>query len=346
MKTIILSFLQDHKRKKVNISQLEEYMIRHHKEAYMDYDAFAETINELTEEEILIGVGGKKTTDFNGLYPPLYNQYWNRAQKEEAKPFMNPGDVTVHDSIDLSYYRGREEELHKDWPFIEKISLFLSDEYPAEDYEWLQVNERSAMLFGDEKWLKKHSAFLNRIGLEKEDLRMIHTPEPFSYKLGIPKAVPSPLKGIIIENSDTYASIKRLWDEGALPFQLIIYGGGKRIESTINYLQHIEELSYYDLDLYYFGDIDREGVAIWERTARGHKGTLKPYLPFYNTLVDRFSDQATEPETDDRPSLAPFLVYFTKERATVIRNVLDEGNLLPQEYVHYGIMKRLVKRDG
>ena len=81
---------------------------------------------------------------------------------------------------------------------------------------------------------------------------------------------------LIIENKDTFYDIRRYISQtGSIlgkEFDTVIYGAGKGIWSTFaDYVNQAEEYFGADNRLYYFGDLDYEGILIYEHIVKGNQ---------------------------------------------------------------------------
>ena len=105
---------------------------------------------------------------------------------------------------------------------------------------------------------------LNNLGLSLEKLNIYNTPEPFFYYIN-DKSINNIL---IIENKDTWFTIRRILKENprkifGYDIGLLIYGEGKKIISSIEFLKEKELSFLHDPNIKYWGDIDYEGINIY-----------------------------------------------------------------------------------
>lgn len=122
-------------------------------------------INQLVEEGFItpIQISGK-----NHRSIALFNKY----KRLDKKAKMHQSEIekllsSYHPRMKLQYYINRKEEYVYDKVYLEAIDYHLKSSDPI----WMSVNERSYLLFGDEKWLQKEGQkVLNKIGLKMNDL--------------------------------------------------------------------------------------------------------------------------------------------------------------------------------
>jgi hypothetical protein len=124
------------------------------------------------------------------------------------------------------------------------------------------VKERSLQIFGDEKRL---DTLLNstlfrpdRLDLTR-DLRCEIVGEPLPWKRGPAGAAQQPV--IVIENAATWHSYCR-WNLGQKQFSAVIYGCGNRFVDGAGYLGDIFAELGGPRRIFYFGDLDPQGLWI------------------------------------------------------------------------------------
>jgi hypothetical protein len=124
------------------------------------------------------------------------------------------------------------------------------------------IKERSLQIFGDEKRL---DSLLNtslfrpeRLDLRK-DFHCEVVGEPLPWKRGPGEAAHQPI--IVLENAATWHSYCR-WNTEQKLFSAVIYGGGNRFVDGVRYLGDV----FFELGgprrLFYFGDLDPQGLLI------------------------------------------------------------------------------------
>lgn len=170
-------------------------------------------------------------------------------------------------ALSISYYINRPEEYKKHRAIILQLNQLMT--FSKEKlHRQISINERSLQIWGKEKLLRDSSiaTILKNLGITFKMLNVYNTPEPFFYYLHN-ETIPSIL---IIENKDTWFSIRKYLKETGkrvlgLSIGLLIYGEGKKIESSIEFLEE-DELSFFkDATIYYWGDLDFEGIDIYLR---------------------------------------------------------------------------------
>lgn len=345
LKREVLQHLNREKRKRVSTRELEDALIHQMgQRKYLQaggYSAFVEVITELEAEKWIRPIQASKQ---NGMIPPLFNRYEKLHRESPLDEEIKRELLTrFHPSIQTSYYLKHPDEWERDAPYVTAIHHFLSDPDPLQQVR-IPLNERSFQLFRDEKWISSSHGrgLLRNIGLTWDDLCCYATHEPFFY---IRRTLPeqSTVHALIIENKDTFYSLKELLQQGivswgGVPFSLLIYGEGWKITKSFPFVWELEGLQEREVRFYYFGDLDPVGIEIWHQLNRQQEDvTILPFCYFYEHLLQRYGHQAPvrakaqrgRPEAERR-----FLEHFCRETATVMQELLKE-KYLPQEGLHY-----------
>ncbi|HDR4873408.1 TPA: DUF2399 domain-containing protein [Bacillus cereus] len=201
------------------------------------------------------------------------------------------------------------------------------------------MNERSFELFHDEKILKRHQGktLLNRLGISYDELICYETHEPFFY-IKSWKQQRNNLHVLIIENKDTYFSIKRLFQIGMytwfdISFDLLVYAEGKKIIHSISIMEEILEEGQ-ECHIHYYGDLDPSGIRIWHSVRANTRYICEPFVPFYHHLLNKHWHHAIPQHTEQLASeeeLTSFYSYFHVEDVLHIQAIFAKNYYLPQE---------------
>ncbi|MCM3737884.1 DUF2220 domain-containing protein [Bacillus cytotoxicus] len=338
MREYILAFLQTAKPKRVTTEDLETFLYKEYKNIYQEkggYTGFARVVLMLVEEGLIKPI---KAWGQNSLFPPLYNGYQAAVQEVTNKKQIQNLLTRFHPTLSLSYYMTHYDYYQTDEPLIQAISDFLyqTEKQGAED---ISVNERSFELFYDEKILKQHQGktLLNRLGITYDELACYETYEPFFY-IKSRKQHRNKLHVLIIENKDTYFSLKRLFQHGMhtwfdISFNLLIYAEGKKIIHSISFMAEILEEGQ-DCHIHYYGDLDPSGIRIWHSTRQNTPYLCEPFVPFYRRLLQKHGQHTISQRTKQVASeeeLSSFYSYFREEEVMHIQDIFEKNHYLPQE---------------
>ncbi|HEX3022810.1 MAG TPA: Wadjet anti-phage system protein JetD domain-containing protein [Lachnospiraceae bacterium] len=205
----------------------------------------------------------------------------------------------------------------------------------------LAVNERSLLIFGDEKALLKELNLLGKLGLTIQDFNVYETPEPFFFYHN-PEIKSD--KVLIIENKDTWYTIRSLLMEG-LPilgeyYDTVIYGEGRKIENSLSTLMTKQAQGIWKegKQIHYFGDIDTSGLSILSNLIKNYPALqVKPFEKGYRFLM-WYKDQAhwkdkkeAKVSAEEVMNLFPFL---SEEEQASIMDICNTTRILPQEILN------------
>lgn len=341
-------------RKRFDLDTLEDYIIDSYK-GYNSYSRnggyfkFYEAINLLKEKEYIKEI---KSSPYNGLSPGLKIR-WEIISKEETNRWDKTKILQFSDLLNFSYYISNPKyQTDLEWEYIENIYNFLKY---RNSRQYSSVEERSLELFYNEKFLtgRKETAkgkygILSRLKLSYEDLKMKRYGEMFVYwNRGIKE-----IKNIIIlENHSTFFTYKRIAEDGSNIFgflpDIIIYGGGKKIEKSFSFLEELADIS--KVEVLYFGDIDSEGFGIYSRLKKRYpKVRIKLQYEAYKHLMS-ISDRHYPLGEQKKKEI--YLETFLEE----IKSFLDDTSLIkikqiwdgnfriPQELINYEYLQKVKK---
>ncbi len=309
------------KKKTIGLTELE-MMIKPYVQTYED---FAKTILQLEKEAILVMVKARGRTNHT---PSLAFQY--RINKYELtgdyhKELQQYRSI-LDPSINLDeYYRQDPSVWKNNLPYLLKVNQYLKQfSFPLDQ---VPAPERSYELVGDEKWIaeKGGKEILERIGLFSL-LKIIPVSEPLMFGINPNKINEKKQYHLVVENKTTYQGLLPVLTETI--FSTLIYGAGKAVVKSIEQfaMQYPIEANH---QFFYFGDLDREGIAIWCSFKNKQQAILA--LPFYLACLEKEAAVGKEYQKEHNAALEQFLAFFTTERQVQIRSLLAEGKYHPQE---------------
>ena len=339
MKTI-----QDMGKKIITVTEIQEYF------KIDSYPKLVELVQLLMDEGSLCPV---KSSRSNGMSPPLYNKYRVKAKENDLKFLADEINYAFPVSFHRDYYLNNLEKYQSDREYILKLAAYLRSAQKNSQGQGkldlpMAINERSFDIWGQEKFLKEGGgqSILKNLGLSPEDLNIYATPEPFVY---FSCTKDRNQRVLIIENKDTWYTMRRLMIEGQRSFlgqavDTIIYGSGKNIEKSLAEYEHtVEEYLLNPSRVWYWGDIDYEGIGIYERLKQRYTGTFKIELfkESYLAMVERAEGRKL-PDCKEKQNKNIHGIFFEEmipygER---IVQLLDQGFYIPQEIVNYQVLKK------
>lgn len=316
-----------------------------------DYNSLAEKINKVVQEGTLKPVG--KNT--NGRKPLLNEKYKIVIEKNDFSKYITEIDYLLNPIFKKAYYRKNIKNYIENREYILKLNKYINErKYLLETK--ISINERSFEIFNEEKFMKK-SVFLTMIknlGLNEEFFNYYVTTEPIAY-YSVDKKVPQNI--LIVENKDTFYTIRKYMKEVSknvlgLEVSTIIYGAGKsKIPSMKEFAYYTEDyISNENNKFYYFGDIDYEGIVIFDsyNLKTGDNMYLNPFLTAYEYIIDKIIDNVNLlPKTKDNQNenmKDTFLNEFDEVYRERILEILSQRKYIPQEALNYGDLIKYSKR--
>ena len=187
---------------------------------------------------------------------------------------------------------------------------------------------------------------LKHTGITLEQLNVYETAEPLAYYC---RSRQVPQNILIIENKDTFYSLRQHLMEGdgvlfGMQIDTLIYGAGKGILKAFSHRSLCVEPYIQDErnQLYYLGDLDFEGIRIYEQVQEKFQGEVMilPFVEAYERMVDKALKEygiRGLPETKEgqkRSLNGSFMTYFTENIQKDMYEILDSGKYIPQEIIN------------
>lgn len=331
MDTLKKNLLQFH-RKTISFDELQELAAKN-----LNYEQFAQNILLLEEAKILQMI---QSQGRNNLTPSLayryriHKQVLNKAHYEELTSYR----LKFHNAINLDKYFELDASIwQKDLPYLERINDYLEGNgYPKEK---VPAPERSFELVANEKWIEEEGeTVLRRIHLW-DALQIMPVADPLMFAINPAQVTAEKANHLIVENKTTYQALLAVLQESTLA--TLIYGAGNKINKTIENFDH-QIPTEADHHIFYFGDIDREGINIWHRLR--NKRVVKPAFPFYKACLAKKAARGKMNQRKDMEAISAFLDYFPKGEAEVIRQLLEDGFYYPQEVLQTLELQDILRR--
>lgn len=309
----------------------------------LSYEELHEVLEELCREGVIAPVKNSGRTSF---VPQVFLEYRKVAEKQDYSHLL-PEIQGLHPSLSIDRYLKKPKEFQEARKYVLQLSRLLWKE-DQRLTQWMSVKEKSYAIWGEEKFLesKQGRSLLAFHHLDKDALHCYYAPEPFFCRVFQPEGRGDVL---ILENKDTWYSIGKALKESQtgqfldLSPGLLVYGEGKKITREQEGLSaFLEEMGYPGPGsrVYYAGDIDRAGVAIFYDARRQNPGLyMEPYMPLYAAMVVRAQEEDTLPRKSEDGKTngwnEEFLEYFTQPCRSLVLQVLEENRRIPQEILNY-----------
>lgn len=305
-----------------------------------DYDEFVNLVKELVQLGSIKGMG----CTFNGRNPRLHSKFKIIKEEVDYSKFINEIDYVITPKIDKSYSRKNMKWYVENRSDILKINNFILNNSDRLNTP-VSINERSFQVFGKEKQLRKSKALIKNLGLTEEFFNYYETSEPIAY-YSLNRNAPQNI--LIIENKDTFYTIRKYMKEISssilgLNIGTVVYGGGKSKIPSLNEFKYYTEdyISDSNNTFYYFGDIDYEGLGIYESYRNRTSGQidLKPFTQAYKYIVDKcdalIDNLPITKEGQNRNINELFFESFDKSYREKIMFILEKDKYIPQEALNY-----------
>lgn len=320
--------------KRICLQDIElQYRIQNYKDLY-------DKVMSLIEKEEIKPV---KASGKNGKKPALYNEYWMIEKEEDNSEYIEELSYLFVPMISTHYYLNHIRQYRED-----RTWLLLLNQYLKTNRNTLQIpksmNERSFEIWHREKFLKEEQGkkILKRCGISLEDLNLYETTEPLAYYVHTRE---TPQNMLILENKDTFYSMRRQLLSGkseilGLTIGTVIYGAGKGIIRSFQDFSLCAEPYMREKDnlIYYFGDLDYEGIAIYESLAFtfDKECRIEPFLEGYLKMIEKAVEIGVEQlplmkAGQNRNIGTRFFDSLPKDEAEKMQQILQERRYIPQE---------------
>ena len=275
----------------------------------------------------------------NGKKPALPLKFW-RLQERDFSDLKQELLYQLSPMISHDYYIKNLAVYAKERKAVQQLSQYFKTQ-PDLTIP-ISLNERSYAIWKQEKFWQKNGGktILKHCGLVEDKLNFYTTSEPFAYYT-VHKNVPQTV--LIIENKDTFYSMRRHLLTGkrtifGQPIGTLIYGAGKRVWSTFKDFPLSAEpyLLAEGNNFVYFGDLDYEGILIYEKLAQSFSeyGKIKPFTSAYEAMLAKEGEIAKLPCTKEGQNHNidnTFFSYFNPSCRNTMVEILEAGRYIPQE---------------
>lgn len=307
----------------------------------LEYQKQYEYVVRLLEERKIKPV---KSSRLNGKSPALYREYWLVEDLREHEEYIEELRYDIASDISVGYYLRHLESYEADREWVLLLNQYLKEKRETLQFT-VSADERSFEIWGREKFLSKGQGkrILKRCGLEMSFFNIYEATEPLAY-YSHTRNVPQNL--LILENKDTFFSMRRhLIKENetilGMKIDTLIYGAGKGIFRSFQDFDLCAE-PYMRADgnqIYYFGDLDYEGIGIYENLAEifDEKCHIIPFVAGYQKMLEKAEKAVSIPKTKEGQNKNiknVFFSYFSEEQIRRIKEILEGGYYIPQEVLN------------
>ena len=306
-----------------------------------DYKKQYEYITNLMESKKIKPV---KASRLNGKSPALYREYWLLEETRDYSDYIEELRYQIVPDISVDYYLRHLECYEADRKWVLQLNQYLKNKKRALQFK-VSTNERSFEIWGREKFLSRGlgKRILKRCGLELSFFNIYETTEPLAYYSRTRK-VPQNL--LILENKDTFFSMRRHLLDGnekilGMETGTLIYGAGKGIFCSFEDFDLCVEpyMKEEGNQIYYFGDLDYEGIGIYENLSEhfSKEWNIVPFVAGYEKMLDKMKTAVDIPKTKEgqnRNIKNLFFSYFSAGQVEQMKEILEKGYYIPQEILN------------
>ena len=121
----------------------------------------------------------------------------------------------------------------------------------------------------------------------------------------------------------------------------LIYGAGKGILRSFQDFDLCAEpyMVYPENKIFYFGDLDYEGIGIYENLAERfqERWEIRPFIPAYEAMLKKAEGIEKLPETKEQQNRnirSAFFSCFHKSTVEKMQSVLQADKYIPQEILN------------
>lgn len=318
-------------KNKITIDEIQEIL---EIETYSD---LVSEIKRLKEKGIISPIVNSK---LNGKKPPLYNTYRIHKEGENNDGYAEELLYEIDPMLKTDYYLKNITMYKQDQRYILLLNDYIKNR--SESFqEPASYNERSFEIWGREKFLLKEGGLriLKNLEVPISLLNVYHTTEPLSYYSHHKK---TPQNILILENKDTFYSMRKHLLSGnqticSMEIGTLIYGGGKSIYRSFQDFTVCAEPYLINPNnlIYYFGDLDYEGIIIYETLANQFQQQVEvqPFcLAYERMLTKAYGIGLPEMKENQNKNIGSlFYSYFNKNIQDEISEILTGGKYIPQE---------------
>lgn len=126
------------------------------------------------------------------------------------------------------------------------------------------------------------------------------------------------------------------------PFGTLVYGAGKGILRSFQEFSICAEpyMQAPENRIYYFGDLDYEGIGIYERLAEifeKQEHNIQPFTQAYEKMLEKAAQTAGLPVTKEKQNRrlsGRFFACFSQQTVRRMKDVLEREQYIPQEILN------------
>lgn len=287
-----------------------------------------------------------KASGTNGKKPAMFREYWELEPKKDYALLEDELKYRLDARICVDYYLSHPDTYEKERRWVLLLSEFLGKQKEKLSHEESE-NERSFEIWNEEKFLSQGcgKTVLKHCGLSEGFFNVYRTSEPLAYYSHTRE---TPQNMVILENKDTFYSMRKFLLDGGedilgMPVGTLIYGAGKKVIRSFQDFSFCAEpyMEERGNRIYYFGDLDYEGIGIYEKLAGvfREEWEIVPFAAAYERMLEKAeaAGLGRMPDTkkgQNRNIRSEFFAYFPEKSVLRMKEVLEGGKYIPQEILN------------
>jgi hypothetical protein len=280
-------------------------------------------------------------------YKIVYEENSGIAEEENTE-LMDELNYHLYFKINIDVYKQNLKLYKKHRYYVRLFSNFMKKNSNLLKIQ-CSINERSFEVFGDEKFLKEDSLekeIFKAMELDMNILNFYMAPEPFFF---YKSSAETPQNILIVENKDTFYTVRKLMLEGKqifdMEFSTVIYGEGKKILRSLEDIYYNDNVSYInnaENNFYYWGDIDKEGIWIYQNLKEAYKDfNFKLLKQAYEKMLKLSKLYGIHKNKKQQKGKIEEITEFDRETERAVLDIALKDNYVPQEIISY---RRLIDK--
>ena len=331
MYKMIVNYLVTYSLQTISLLEIERLL-----PGRLEYGDFVLVMEQLLTEGVLVPI---RTHGTNQGKPALPNGYRIKKQKLKADFFeeIRSRQLFLHPQIELEgYFKGNGVLWRQEQQWLDKLQDYLIT-YGLPQGE-ASVWQRSYEIIGDEKWISEGGgrSFLQHVRIF-DKLKIVDLVEPLMFALNPRRIQDAPCYHLIVENKTTFDALAEVLPE--TDFFTLIYGAGKCFLNSITQLERQLHMPHVQHRLYYFGDLDLEGIQIWYVLNKRRQARLA--LPFYQALLGKDFHKGKGNHRKDNKAYAEFCAFFSEDDQQAMDHLFASQGYYPQEALSVGELQEI-----
>ena len=208
--------------------------------------------------------------------------------------------------------------------------------------------ERSFEIFDEEKQMEDTGfrRLLRQLGVDEERLAFYDTPSGAFYDYIPVRADRMSL--LICENKDIWYNLRRMMFEmgktvlWGRKLDGVLYGQGNQVTAPSALTEYTRFLGLEQPEYLYWGDIDREGLHIYQRLRAANPAlSVELFRPAYTAMLRRGEGRTLPKSQDGRELSADFgevYALFPERWRDLLQGIIANNRRLPQEIISFAVL--------